>query len=117
MRADESQEHRNALELRRVAQETGELAGDDGDGAPRHEPRHGRRGDELDEPSETEQADGEDDESGDEGEGGCDDRASKDLSSWLPLDVRDDLGDLEGHDSDGTDGDILGGRKDGVDDD
>lgn len=69
-----------------------------------------------DEP-ETEETDSDDDDTAEKGEDGTDDVAGDVLAAILSLDVSNNLGDLEGHDSDGTDGDILGRGEEGVDHD
>lgn len=51
-----------------------------------------------------------DDETADEGDGGRDLRTGPFVGMGL-VDVFDDLGDGEGHDSHGTDGDILRSRE------
>jgi len=69
----------------------------------------------LDDPSEAQQADGEDDGAADEGEGGRDDVAGDVGAAGLLLDVLDDLGHLERHDSDRTNRDVLGRGEERVD--
>lgn len=89
------------------AQKTRYLTGNDADRRASHEPADRRRWDELDDPTETEEANAQNDEATDEGNG--------DGYLWTFPSIRVvrfymlyNLGDSEGHDRDGTDGDIFG---------
>ncbi|EGX95530.1 hypothetical protein CCM_00184 [Cordyceps militaris CM01] len=102
------------------AHELGDLAGDDVDAGARHEGANGGQGDDLDDPAEAGESHEEDDGAADDGEGRGDN---------VTLDVRQDILGVEnnvsgylGHDGDGlrasyTNGDVLGGGKEPVNQD
>lgn len=90
-----------------LAEQTGDLACDDVDGGARHETANGGSRDELDQPPEAKETDAEHDETADE----CHRRrnlVSGPLVGVTLVDSCDNPGNREGHDSDGTDRDILG---------
>ena len=76
----------------------------------RHKATDRRRGYELDEPAQMEQANSEDNEPANECDGGGDLRTGPFIGMGL-IDVLDDLGDGEGHDSHGADGHVFRSRE------
>ena len=94
----------------RNAHKTRYLSGHDVDSRTGHEATDRRHRDELDDPSNPEDTNTQSNEATDEGD-------SSSNNVWRPLpgmfvvNVLDYLRDSERHDSDGTDGDILGGSE------
>lgn len=95
----------------------GHLTSGDVDGGPGHETGYRWLGDEFDNPSQSQQADSENDETRDERQGGSDHLRLPSFASMVLLHIRDDVGGLQRHDSDGSDGDVFGRGKEGVGED
>lgn len=90
-----------------LAEQTRDLACDDVDGGARHETANSGSRDKLDQPPETKETDAEYDETADECHR-CRNLVSGPLVGVTLVDGCDNSGNREGHDSDGTDRDILG---------
>jgi hypothetical protein len=95
----------------------GHLTSGDVDGGPGHETGYRWLGDEFYDPSQPQQADSEDDEPGDECQCGSDHLRLPSFAGMVLLHIRDDVGGLQRHDSDGPDGDVFGRGKEGVGED
>lgn len=85
----------------------GHLTSGDVDSGPGHETGYRGLRDEFYNPSQPQQADSEDDETGDECQGSGDHLRLPSFAGMVLLHVRDDVGGLQGHDSDGSDGDVF----------
>jgi hypothetical protein len=96
-----------SLESTRDPEQARYLPGHNANRAAGHEAAHSRRRDKLDDAADPEQTDTKDDEAADKGKRDCDFWTSVDAGVSF-LDVLDHVGDLERHDCDGADGDVLG---------
>lgn len=96
-------------------EQLGHLTGSDLDGGTSHETSYGGSRNELDDETETQQTDAESDDTTKEGECTCDDIGGPFFA--VCLDMLNDVENLERHDSDGTDSNILGGGEEGIDHD